>query len=342
MNTLEQRHQNALKALRWVHQFGWLRATELGTLMWPKHASQQVLGSRLAKSLIERQLVIERRLPEGAGRALVLAAAGVRLLAEIGIDAVSGKDIGKELGEHWIPALTWRHDLAAHGVLAGLHRSGYEVYPEHQIRRESGRLVKVPDGLATKGNVVFWLEVESARKTGPEMRKLAEAVCAVAEGTVHEVMGLKPIVPMVAYYADATDERGHLLDHRARVTRAVQTAATRSTLVMWVACLRRGAGIGKMTPEKEVLTSDGALRVLRVMNVGGWRPMDGYEVESSWANYGSWRAEVWDDDVHGWSWTVIDGRTNLEKTPANTADSLSDAKLAAAGFIAGLSQKVTA
>ncbi len=67
MNTFEQRHQNALQALTWVHQFGWLRATELGTLMWPHHASQQVLGSRLAKSLIERQLVIERRLPKGQG-----------------------------------------------------------------------------------------------------------------------------------------------------------------------------------------------------------------------------------------------------------------------------------
>jgi hypothetical protein len=342
MNTLEQRHQNALKALRWVHQFGWLRATELGTLMWPQHTSQQVLGSRLAKSLIERQLVIERRLPEGAGRALVLAAAGVRLLAEIDIDAVSGKDIGKELGEHWIPAFTWRHDLAAHGVLAALYRNGYEVFPEHQIRRESGRLVKVPDGLVKKGSAVFWLEVETARKTGPEMRKLAEAVCAVADRTAHDVMGLKSNAPMVAYYADATDERGHLLDHRARVTRAVQTAATKPTSVMWAACLRRGAGIGKMKFEMEVLTSDEALRVLRVMNVGGWRPIDDYEVESSWANYGNWRAELWDDDVHGWSWTVIDGRTNLEKASGNTGHSLSDAKLAAAGCIAGLSQKVTA
>lgn len=336
MNTFEQRHQNALQALRWVHQFGWLRATELGILMWPHLASQQVLGSRLAKKLVERQLVIERRLPEGAGRALVLATAGVRLLAEAGIDAASGKDIGKELGEHWIPALSWRHDLAAHGVLAALYRNGYDVFPEHQLRRQAGRMAKLPDGLARKGGEVLWLEVESARKSGPEMRKLAVAVCAVAEGAVRPVMGLQPNVPMVAYYADATDERGHQLDHRARVTRAVQEAATRPTMVMWAACLNRGAGIGEMALERETLTPDAALAVLRVMNAGGWRPIPDLEVESSFATYGSFRAEVWNDDDHGWSCVIVDNRTGEQIGSAGQADSISTAKLAAAAHIAAV------
>ncbi|MNS43874.1 hypothetical protein D3C72_762980 [compost metagenome] len=50
---------------------------------------------------------------------------------------------------------------------------------------------------------MLWLEVENARKGGPEMRKLADAVCAVAEGAVHPLMGLQPNVPMDAYYAAA-------------------------------------------------------------------------------------------------------------------------------------------
>ncbi|WP_313818822.1 hypothetical protein [Cupriavidus sp.] len=335
MNTFEQRHQNSIKALHWVHRFGWLRATELGILMWPQHASQQVLGSRLAKQLVERQLVIERRLPEGAGRALVLAAAGVRLLAEIGVGATSGKDIGKELGEHWIPALSWRHDLAAHGVLAALYKNGYEVFPELELRRQVGRIAKLPDGLARKGGDVLWLEVESARKSGPEMRKLAAAVCAVADGAMPPVVDLTPTVPMVAYYADATDERGHQLDHRARVTRAVQGAAKRPTEVMWAACLYRGAGIGKMVLERETLIPDAALAVLRVMDAGGWRPLPDAD-DVSCATYGGLQAQVWNDDMHGWSCIIVDNSTLDPVGHALQASSISAAKLAAAARIAAL------
>ncbi|ODV42370.1 hypothetical protein AWV79_27685 [Cupriavidus sp. UYMMa02A] len=205
-------------------------------------------------------------------------------------------------------------------MLAALYRNGYDVFPEHQLRREAGRMAKVPDGLARKGGEVLWLEVENARKSGPEMRKLADAVCAVAEGAVRPVMGLQPNVPMVAYYVDATDERGHQLDHRGRITRAVQTAATRPTLVMWAACVNRGAGIGKMTLEKETLTSDAALAVLRVMNAGSWRPIPDFDVESSCANYGSLRAEVWNDDGHGWSCIIIDSSTGEQISPAMQAD----------------------
>ena len=335
MNSHAQRRQNDYLALHWVHRFGWLRATELGTLMWPQNASRQVTGSRLAKSLIERQLVLERRLPEGAGRALVLATAGVRLLAEHGVLASSGKDIGRELAGYWTPALTWRHDLVAHGVLAALHQRGFEVYPEHQLRREAGRMAKVPDGLARKEQVVLWLEVESARKSGPEMRKLADALCAVSAAEAAPLLGMRPNAALVAYVATAADERGHVLNHRERVTNAVQAAATTPVNLTWAACeLRGAAGVGSMTMETETVMPERAQAVLKRLNAFGWLTRDD---GVSWASYGDVRAEVWNDDDHGWSSIVIDNRTGEQISPAKQAHSVSEAKLAAAACIAARS-----
>jgi hypothetical protein len=335
MNSHAQRRQNDFLALRWVHRFGWLRATELGTLMWPQNASRQVTGSRLAKSLIERQLVLERRLPEGAGRALVLATAGVRLLAEHGVLASSGKDIGRELAGYWTPSQTWRHDLVAHGVLTALYQRGFEVFPEHQLRREAGRMAKVPDGLARKGAEVLWLEVENARKTGPQMRALAEALCVVAASEASPLLGMRPNAPLVAYVADATDERGHALSHRARVSKAVREAAKRPVSLSWAACELRGvAGVGSMTIEMETLMPERALTVLTKLNAFGWLTRDD---GVSWAGYGQLRAEVWNDEDHGWSCIVVDGRTSEQITPAMQADSISAAKLKAAARIAELS-----
>lgn len=147
MNAQKTRLTNDLKALRFVHKFGWLRISELGVLMKPHTNTSLEAGARLARSLAERQLVLLRKLPEGAGQALVLASAGARLLAENGVSAVTGKDLGKALNGTWIPSLSWRHDILAHCVLCDLHRQGYQVIPEAEIRRQAEAATKLPDGL---------------------------------------------------------------------------------------------------------------------------------------------------------------------------------------------------
>ena len=171
----EQRRLKDANGLLFVYQFGWLRTAELGKLMWPDSPASRQAADRLARSWIERQFVIVRDLPDGAGRALVLAKAGVRLLAENGIESGSGKSIGKLNGDDWLPPASWRHDLIAHGVLCELHRLGYTVYPEMELRRRASSHPKIPDGFAIKSGEGIWLEVENARKSGKEMHNLADA-----------------------------------------------------------------------------------------------------------------------------------------------------------------------
>jgi hypothetical protein len=282
---------------------------------------------------VKRGLVLERELPEGAGRALVLATAGVRLLAEEGVEAQSGKDVGKLVpgkGWHpplkwnpdWLPPLTWRHDLLAAGVLVEFHRLGYKVLPEAHIRRHAGAMAKVPDGLAVRDENVFWLEVESARKSGPSMRELADALCAAAEGEATPVLGHKPTHAIVAYRNSDKDERGHALNHRARVRAAVAAAASQEVTLVWARCTLRGAGVGSITFESEAIASDRAAHIFKTMD---WHP-DPHEAGVLVARYGNHIARLREDD-YGWSY-------ELDDWPANYQPSEAEAKRACAAAIA--------
>ncbi|MHA6891287.1 hypothetical protein [Ralstonia pseudosolanacearum] len=177
MNQHDQRRLKDARGLFFLHQFAWLRTAELGKLMWPDMASSRQLADRLARDWLARRLVIARDLPGSAGRALVLATAGVRLLAEQGIVAASGKDIGKLAEDGWSPPLTWRHDLLAAGILCELHRQGFSIHPETELRRHADHGVKIPDGICVRGQEVLWLEVENARKTG----RMDEALVLLGE-----------------------------------------------------------------------------------------------------------------------------------------------------------------
>ncbi|PLK49848.1 hypothetical protein [Uliginosibacterium sp. TH139] len=130
-----QRVQNDLKGLSLLHRFGWLRAPELGKLFWRTQEHASVRANRLVRSWAERKLVLVRRLPEGAGQAVVLSEAGARLLRDYAdIDAKSGKDWGETRSATWVPALTWKHDLIAAGVLAELSRQGYPAPLAQNLR----------------------------------------------------------------------------------------------------------------------------------------------------------------------------------------------------------------
>jgi len=226
MSPIEQHLRNDLDGLQLIHKFGWLRTHELGPLMWPNGRHSRHQADRLVRSWRDRGLIIERKLPHHAGRALVLALRGVRLLAEQGIVARTGKDFGETKGQHWCPPITWRHDLFATQILVHLYLQGFDVYPEAQIRREAGHLQKFPDGLAYRaGDQVIWLEVEHARKTGRSMSQLAQALCAVSEGTATPILGLKPTSCLVAFAATQRDERGYVLDHQSRLRRAIAAIA---------------------------------------------------------------------------------------------------------------------
>lgn len=316
MSPHEQSFQNDTNGLSWLHRFGWLRTHELGPLLWPSNSEARHRADRLARSWRERGLVLERVLPQRAGRALVLAAGGVRLLADAGFEAASGKDFGETHGGVWVPPMTWRHDLLANGVLVDLHRKGFEVLPEAHIRRHAGRVAKMPDGLAVRGHQVIWLETEMARKTGPSMRLLADALCSVGEGAAAPIMGLRPTHSVVAFADARRDERGHTLNHRRRVSAAVAAAARRAVPITWASCTLCGAGVEAVSYVEGIVEADRAAAIMRRLESAGWHPETGVLA----ANYGARRALVWEDEDAGcWAWQVDD-------LPAGRVATISEAK----------------
>lgn len=321
--------QNDVNGLNWLHKFGWLRPTELGRLLWPSSNTSKHQADRLVRSWRRRCLVLERSLPEHAGRALVLATRGVRFLDEHGVHASTGKDIGHIHGAVWTPPTTWRHDLLSAGVLADLYVRGYEVFPEVHIKRHGGSLAKVPDGIAARDSQVIWLETESARKTGRSMSLLAEALCAVGEGAAATVMGLRPTQAMVAFSSNQRDERCHALNHRQRVRTAVAAATQKAVPLVWAECCMSGAGLESVHYVSELIEADRATAVLRRLDASGWKPETGVVMST----YGSRRAQVWEDEEAGcWAWQVDD-------LPGGRVDNISRAKRCCAEQIALLSAR---
>lgn len=135
-------------------------------MSWAVFDQTKGFGARLARGLVNRRLVLSRKLPEGAGQALFLATAGVGMLAEHGIWAASGKSIGQTSGQDWTAPVTWKHDLLAHGVLCELFKRGYKVLPEAEIRRRAGSIAKLPDGLVqTPDSQGQWLLAGSRKRS---------------------------------------------------------------------------------------------------------------------------------------------------------------------------------
>lgn len=329
----EQRRRNDVTGLHFIHLFGWLRTAELGALLWPHSTASRQAADRLARGWIGRRLVLVRDLPDGAGRALVLAAAGVRLLAGEGLFAKPGKHIGQSTDQGWLPPASWKHDLLAAGVLCELHRRGFDIYPETELRRRTDAQAKIPDGLAVgpEGQVLC-LEVERARKSGPQMRKLAEAMSIVATGQAGEVAGFKPTQALVAFVPSAMDERGYALSHQARVRAAVQAVARQDLVMNWAACeLRGAAGVGRVQFSHEHIRCDRAGAILKRLDAGGWRRQDD---GSTAASYSGHMAFVWESDQDSWSYSVEthDGKV----IEAGHVATISAAKRAAASALAKL------
>lgn len=222
----EASYEYTILGLSHIHNFGWLRAPELGRLLWPHAKHSQKYGERWARMAIESQIVIPRKLPGKAGTALVLSKRGADLLLDFGVrSAKSNKDWGEsEHGEWYVPRW-WRHDLLSAGVLSLLVGAGFSILPERQIRRQNPGLQKYPDGLAYKSkdglSYCYWLEVESARKSGKSMTLMAANLVDVALGAAPTLSRVTPNRGLVALCKDAADERGYQLNHATRVKNAV-------------------------------------------------------------------------------------------------------------------------
>ncbi len=271
--SFEQRTENDVNGLREIAKFGWIRSAELSLfIFYGKWRRTQM--DRLVRSWVKRNLVIERPLPEGAGRAIVLATAGVRLLAEHGYSEKSGKNEGNMANGVWQPPFAWKHHLMAHGVLGHLHVLGYDVTTEHQIKA-LGEKGKRPDGVlyCQSDKRWSWLEVENAKKDGHHMEELAQAVYKVSTiGQVVDGNACKGAV--IAFNPKAKDTRGHNLNHEERVRAAISKIAEEPITVTWCQCRMEGLGVAAIELSTEKISPDYGKQVRAALDKWGWREQE--------------------------------------------------------------------
>jgi hypothetical protein len=238
-----------------LDQFGWIRAKELANMLWPNSKRPKVNASELVGKWMRAGWILTRHLPDNAGHALVLSAAGAVHLRQLGYPgAATGKDWGETHGSDWSPPKTWRHELLAMGVLAHLYVQGWTIIPERQLRRDN-QPVQFPDGLARRGDCILWIEVENSRKSGAHLRNMVTGLTLASQARAEPLSGWVANRAFVAFVADAEDERGYRLDHRNRVVAALSARSSIDVPLMLASLTSNAAG-GISTVAIEEITVD--------------------------------------------------------------------------------------
>lgn len=235
----------AITALHWISRFGWMRARELGSLMWPEAGSypgtltadprrmteQRKLASRLLNQLKESRYVLQRKLPGKAGDAYVLSSAGVHYLQRrLAFTARAGDKWGRSIDGRWQPPASWEHELIVTVTMLHFLSQGAEIKTELELRAENRNQRKYPDGIVVTRNkvkdqiveMIQWIEVESADKSGLKMLSLARSLTKVYRRQAPVLSGLEAYIPTVVYRSDLVNLSGRKVDHKNRITKAVQ------------------------------------------------------------------------------------------------------------------------
>lgn len=191
------------------------------------------MANRMIRTLREQNWVLSRRLPKSAGIAVVLTAAGARYLQrELNVHARPGDNWGRSQGGVWKAPIQWQHELLVTILLVRSIGMGCEVKTELEVRAENSGLTKYPDGLIksrdfdeeTKRHydVVQWLEVESADKSGAKMLALVKSLLRVSRDDAPVLSGWKANVPVVAFRSDLLSPSGKPINHQRRIESAIQ------------------------------------------------------------------------------------------------------------------------
>lgn len=243
---LPAREFQAISALHWISRFGWLRARELGALMWPLQGAnpgslvaddhrmneQRKLASRLLSRLRESRYVLQRRLPGKAGDAYVISGAGVHYLQRrLAYTARAGDKWGRSINGRWTPPASWEHELLVTLTMLHFLSVGATIKTELEIRAENPKQRKYPDGLVvsevrmrdgSQQQMIQWIEVESSDKSGARMLALARSLISVSRRQAPVLSSLVANVPTVVYRSDLVNLAGRKVDHKNRITKAVQ------------------------------------------------------------------------------------------------------------------------
>lgn len=187
--------ENEVRVLRALHRFGWLRTRDLAALVWQRWArnpagapslkppSPTAAGLRMAqrtlRRLREKRQVLSSRAPDGS-LIYALAEAGARLLLQIGVTAVTGKDLVRSFS-----AAYFRHRCIANEIAVAAIIEGFRVATEREIAQglwlggEDGIAGKKPDALLRGDGRVWWVEVERSRKNAKDYVRLLQWLGAV-------------------------------------------------------------------------------------------------------------------------------------------------------------------
>ena len=241
-----------------IAKFGWLRAREIGNVLWPHNASRNVAGARIARRWLAEKLVLERRLPDGFGNAYVLSKKGadfVKHETPYGDqnDVISGKKIGdhiEQVGGTWRPTWSWRHDLLSNGFLTLAMGFGAEVVSELELRRQHPNQKKIYDGLYRTDGSNFWFAVETER-SGKFSRSARELASSIVETQLSGVaLGDREIKNVVLIYEDPARRHygsfdRHVPDHFARVARQLEARVPdgESVTLIGIPLITRGGGV---------------------------------------------------------------------------------------------------
>lgn len=299
-----------LAVLRTVHEHGHIRAQELAPFVFSaEHKHVLKLAQAQSAKLRKAGLLVGRQLPDGAGLALVLSEAGAAELRRHGIAASAGTSWGRSEGGIWSPPGNWRHDILASGVLARWHVDGWRVIPEPELRRLDPGRQKYPDGLAVDHQEnVWWLEVEYARKSGENMRRLAHYL-AKARTTGVPIAGMTATHPLLVYAAGTRDERGYVIDHKGRLLRALSEIATIDLSLLIVEFDLSGHSLGEGRDDVLNVEANVISRHVGRMKQFGWRSIaDGKTDERECFMAGA-RAQYWRNGGHWQASFAFQGET---------------------------------
>jgi len=302
-----------------VHKFGWMRARELGRMLWPASARSAVNASELVGKWKRAGWVLVRPLPDHMGQALVLSAAGAAYLRACGhMDAVTGKDWGETRAGDWVAPRTWQHELLTLGLLAQLHTEGWQVIPERQLRREN-RPGKFPDGLAVRGDAVLWIEVENARKSGPNRNHMVQALVLASQGEAEQLSGQVANRALLAYAVGARDERGYRLDHRHHVIAALARRSQVDVPLMLAALSVAGtAGVGQVSLEQITVKAEVVSQLVATIAWKSRPEVPGFHAYEYFADDGLEYRHG--DGQFSWWWSVHDGEKDVAAADVSSAD----------------------
>lgn len=247
--------EHAAHALYLINNFGWLRAIELGRFIYPKDKHSAKYAQKLIRKLISLRFILQRKLPGLAGSAYVTASRGAAWLNEHATCErryTDNTDWGRTVDAVWQPPGSWLHDLYAVGVLSLFHQAGDKVIPEAELRRFNPVAEKHPDGLIIESESAVWLEVENSRKSGENLEKTIRALARASRSdSVTTYGGISISGGMIAIPFESRDERGHKVNHLARIENKIESLRVSKGFVLLICTMHiRGFTVERIELEE--------------------------------------------------------------------------------------------